>query len=224
MFVGPVWPASILVGLLVVYTVLGLIGLIDFGFDAPELDVDPGLDADVPVEVPGVELPDGAAVDVDFLQGLGAATVRWTNFGRIPVVLWGGLFAVAFWSVSYGLWHTFDANRYDPTWLPSILLTIRNVVIATGITKLVTQPMVGYFVAPPTYDYRRLLGATCEICTSEATSEFGQAKFRTNAAPLLLNVRTDGAHIPKGTEVRIIGFDKENRIYKVTHLPSETQP
>ena len=27
----------------------------------------------------------------------------------------------------------------------------------------------------------------------------------------------------KGTEVRIIGFDKERRIYKVTHLQSETQ-
>jgi hypothetical protein len=139
------------------------------------------------------------------------------------VVLWGGLFAVVFWSVSYGLWHTFDSQRYSPTWFPSVLLTIRNTVIATGITKLVTQPMLGYFVDPPKYDYRKLLGATCEICTSEATSKFGQAKFRTNAAPLLLNVRTDGPHIPKGTEVRIIGFDKDKRIYKVTHLQPETQ-
>ncbi len=224
MFVGPVWPASVLVCLLVLYTILGLIGLADFGFDVPDVDLDPGLDVDVSLELPDVELPDGAHVDVDFLHGLGAATVRWTNFGRVPIVLWGGLFAVAFWSVSYGLWHTFDSKSHDPTWLPSILLTIRNVVIATGITKLVTQPLLGYFVDPPSYDYRKLLGATCEICTLEATSEFGQAKFRTNAAPLLLNVRTDGPHIPKGTEVRIIGFDKQKRIYKVTHLPSETQP
>ena len=223
MFVGPVWPASVLVCLLVVYTILGLIGLADFGFDVPDVDVDPGLDADVSLEPPDFELPDGAHVDVDFLQGLGAATVRWTNLGRVPVVLWGGMFAVAFWSVSYGLWHQFDTNRYDPTWLPSILLTIRNIVIATGVTKLMTQPLLGYFVDPPSYDYRRLLGATCEICTLEATSKSGQAKFRTNAAPLLLNVRTDGPHIPKGTEVRIIGFDKQKRIYKVTHLQSETQ-
>jgi hypothetical protein len=103
------------------------------------------------------------------------------------------------------------------------LLSIRNFVIATAIVKGATQPMLKYFVAPPLYDQRRLLGATCEICTSEATPEFGQAKFRTNASPLLLNVRTDGAHITKGTEVRIIGFDKEKRIYEVTHLPSETQ-
>lgn len=229
MFVGPVWPASILVCLLVIYTLLGLIGLIDFGFDIPGLDMDPGLDADVSVDLPGVdvpdvELPDGVHVDVDFLHGVGATTVRWTNFGRVPIVLWGGLFSVAFWSISYGLWHTYDSRNHDPTWIPSILLAIRNVVMATAITKLLTQPLLGYFVDPPSYDHRRLLGATCEICTLEATSRFGQAKFRTNAAPLLLNVRTDGPHIPKGTEVRIIGFDKEKRIYKVTHLQPENTP
>jgi hypothetical protein len=221
MFVGPIWPASILVCLLVVYTLLALIGLIDFGFDVPDVDVDAGIDLDVPDMA--VDLPNGAHVDVDFLQGLGATTVRLTNFGRIPVVLWGGVFAVAFWSLSYALWHNYDVHRYQPTWLPSILLSIRNLVIATAITKGATQPMLRWFIDPPSYDHSKLLGATCEICTSEATPEFGQAKFRTNASPLLLNVRTDGAHIAKGTEVRIIGFDKEKRIYKVTQLPSENQ-
>ena len=228
MFVGPVWPASILVCLLVVYTLLALIGLIDFGFDVPDVDLDPGIDLDVPdLDVPNldvpVDMPDGMHVDVDFLQGLGATSVRLTNFSRIPVVLWGGIFAVAFWSLSYGLWHNYDAERYDPTWLASILLSIRNFVIATAITKGVTQPMLGWFVDPPSYDHRRLLGATCEICTTEATPKFGQAKFRTNASPLVLNVRADGAHIAKGTEVRIIGFDKEKRIYTVTQLQLENQ-
>lgn len=230
MFVGPAWPASILVCLLVVYTIFAMIGLIDFGFDVPDVDLDMDMpDVDVAVEmpdvdVPGVDMPDADVghVDVDFLHGLGATTVRWTNFGRVPVVIWGGVFAVAYWSISYGLWHTYDSNRYDPAWLPSVLLSIRNFVIATGLTKMITQPMLGYFVAPPSYDHRKLVGATCEICTTEATPEFGQAKFRTNASPLLLNVRTDGGHIAKGTEVRIIGFDREKRIYKVTNLPSET--
>ncbi|QDT06616.1 hypothetical protein K227x_50270 [Rubripirellula lacrimiformis] len=211
MFVGPVWPASILVALLVLYTLFALVGLIDLGMDLPDLDVD-------------VDVPDagGVDVDIDFLHGIGATTIRWTNIAKVPVILWGGVFAVAFWSVSYGLWHHFDIHRYDPTWLTSTLLSIRNLVIATGITKLATQPLVGYFVDPPSYDQTRLIGATCEITTSQATSEFGQAKFRTNAAPLLLNIRTDGPDIPKGTEVRIIEFDSKTRIYKVTHLPTET--
>lgn len=224
MFVGPVWPASIVVCVLIVYTIFALIGLIDLGFDVPDVDLDPSIDLDVDVDM-GVDLDvDGAHIDGgDLLHGLGAASVRWTNFGRVPVVIWGGIFAVAYWSVSYGLWHTFDSNRYEPTWLPSILLSVRNFVIATAIVKCVTQPLLKYFVDPPKYDQRHLMGATCEICTSEATPEFGQAKFRTNASPLLLNVRTDGPHIAKGTEVRIIGFDRDKRVYKVTHLQPETQ-
>ena len=82
----------------------------------------------------------------------------------------------------------------------------------------------GLFRGSPSYDTRTLIGATCEISTTEATPDFGQAKFRTNASPLLLNVRTDGPHFAKGDEVRIIGFvDREKRIYKVTNLQSEAQ-
>jgi len=111
MFIGPVWPASILVCLLVVYTLMALVGLIDFGFDVPDVDLDPGLDLDVPDLDVGLDLPDGAHVDLDFLHGLGATSVRLTNFSRIPVVLWGGIFAVVFWSLSYGLWLRFPWLR-----------------------------------------------------------------------------------------------------------------
>lgn len=213
MFVGPIWPASILVCLMVGYTLLAVTGLIDFGFDSPELELE-------------IDVPDGDVVpiDTDFLQGLGATTLRWTNFGRVPVVIWGGLFTVTYWTISYLLWHGFDSTRYEPALIPSLLLTVRNMVLGTAATKMLTQPLVKYFVAPPSYTQNRIIGATCEVCTSEATPDFGQAKFRTNAAPILLNVRTDGPHLPKGAEVRIVGFhDKEKRIYKVAPLTSEKQ-
>ncbi len=210
MFVGPLWPASILVCLMVLYTLMALIGLIDFEMDAPDLDFDPGIDLEVPA-------------DWDFWHGIGAASVRWTNFGRVPVLIWAGLFTIAYWAVSFLLWHGFDSERYSPTWLPSLLLSIRNIVIATGITKALTQPLIGYFLPGPSYDVDHLIGATCEVSTSEVTPKFGQGKFRTQAAPLLLNIRTDGPHIAKGTEVRIIAFDKEKRTYIVAPLPLEKE-
>ena len=168
-----------------------------------------------------MDAPDGAGID--FLHGIGAGSVRATNFGRVPLVIWGGIFTVAFWSVSYFLWHVFESGLFSPAgWFSSTLLSFPNVVLAVVVTKGATQPMLKHFVPPTKYGHEKLLGATCEICTMEATEEFGQAKFRTNAAPLLLNVRTDGPHIPKGTEVRIIGFDRDKRIYRVTHLQQET--
>ena len=235
MFVGPVWPASILVCLMVMYTLVALIGLIELDLDAPDIDLDAdmSMDMDVDVGTPDLEAVDfdvaggdadiGHAGGFDFLGGFAATTVRWSNFGRVPLVIWFGAFTVLFWMVSYGLWHGFDASRYQPVWLPSILLGARNFVIAVVATKFITQPVVGKFTPEPGYDKDRLIGATCDISSIQASPTFGQAKFRTNAAPLLLNVRTTGAEIPKGTEVRILEFDPTKRIYTVTELEPENE-
>ena len=239
MFVGPVWPASILVCLMVMYTLVALIGLIDLDLSAPDVDMDLDMDVGMDMDVGGdIGTPDLDAVDFDvaagdadighaggfdFLTGFAATTVRWSNFGRVPLVIWFGVFTVLYWTVSYGLWHGFDSSNHEPIWLPSILLGIRNFVIAVIATKFVTQPVVGKFSPPPGYDKDRLLGATCEISSITATPTFGQAKFRTNAAPLLLNVRTNGSEIPKGTEVRIIDFDPSKRIYTVTEIQPENE-
>jgi Protein of unknown function (DUF1449) len=202
MFVGPLWPASLLLCLAVAYGCLSLLGL---------FDLDLGIDADVSVpEVPG-----------DFLGGISGITVRWMNLDRLPIILWLSVFTAAFWAVSYFLWYGFDAHKYTPTLLPSLLLCSRNIVIATTLTKLVTEPLSRLFVPAPTFSPSTLIGQFCHVSTSEVTESFGQAKFKTDAAPLLLNIRTDGEHLPKGTRVQIIAFDADRRLYKVTAAPEE---
>ena len=215
--VGPVWPASLLLILMILYSAVAALGVADFDLS---LDVDLDVDVDVPDLDAGI---DGTEIQGPGLMGsLGAMTVRWSNFGRIPIAIWGGVFTLALWGISYSLWHGYDVDRYSPTWIPSILLTIRNTVVAIAITKVVTQPLVGKFDKEPGYDAKRIVGSTCEISSIEATPSFGQAKFRTNAAPLLLNVQTDGTTIPRGTEVRIVEFNPHNRIYTVTNITSES--
>lgn len=231
MFVGPVWPASILVCLMVLYTLIALLGLIELNFDAPEVDLDLDVDASIDLGSPDLDAVDFDVADGDievsqasgfsFLSGMLAGTIRWTNVGRMPMVIWAGTFTVLFWLVSYCVWHWFDFQHYSPSWLPSMLLAVRNLVLAVIATKFATQPAVGKFDPEPGYTKDRLLGATCEISSINAGPSYGQARFRTNAAPLLLNVRTDGTEIPKGTEVRIIDFDPSKRIYTVTEILSE---
>ncbi|OYP36569.1 OB-fold-containig protein [Rhodopirellula sp. MGV] len=232
LFIGPVWPASVLVCLMVLYALIAMIGLVDLGLEG-DVDIDGSLDLDPGAD--GIDLEaDGGDFELgDFdvsqgglaglLTGMGAMTIRLTNFGRVPLVIWFGVFTLVFWAVSYGLWHGFDSESYAPTWIPVILLTIRNGVIAMVATKLATEPLVGRFEPQPGYDQHRLMGGTCEISSVSATPSFGQAKFRTNAAPLLLNVRTNGPEIPKGTEVRIVAFDPARRIYTVTEIKPETE-
>ncbi len=218
MFVGPVWPASILVCLLLVYTLIALLGVIDV-----DLGADSGPSADL--DLGGTESlsPDLASTDLhgDILGGIGAMTVRWMNLDRLPLILWLSIFTVAYWAVSYFLWYGVDSHKYEPLWIPSILLGIRNIVIATGIAKIITQPLSGWFIPAPQYSPSTLIGQDCVVSTSEVTESFGQAKYKTDAAPLLLNIRTDGEHLLKGARVTIIAFDADRRLYKVTAAPQE---
>ena len=211
-FVGPVWPASVLAILLLVYAILGVFGLLDLGLDAPDFGSSNTIGPDITEIIP---------FNWDFVQGIGGYTIRCTNFGRLPIIVWGGFFTVAYWGVSYGLWHQYDFERYASDWLTSLILSVRNAVIAVGVTKACTQPLLRFFCPPPIYGQENLLGEICVISTSQADDEFGQAEFTTTAAPLLLNIRTDGSIIPKGSPAMIIDFKPKNRIYIVTPLQTE---
>ena len=213
MFVGPVWPASIMVCLLLAYTLVALLGVFDL-----DMSVDADVSPDVDLGTPDVSGPD---IHGDLLGGIGGMTVRWMNLDRLPMILWLSVFTVAFWAVSYFLWYGFDVHKYSSGLIPSLLLCGRNVVIATTLTKLVTEPLSRWFVPAPQYSPSTLIGEYCTVSTSEVTESFGQAKYKTDAAPLLLNIRTDGEHLARGARVQIIGFDADRRLYKVTAAPQE---
>lgn len=201
LFVGPIWPASVLLLLVLGYLLLSLVGSLDF--DGPDLDL-----------------------DTHGWQSLGAATLRWLHLDTIPIVIWGGLFACVNWLLAYILWNAFDSARHEPTLLVTLLLATRNAVIAAVITKFATAPLEPYLGKGSAYSEETLIGQSCIVSSGEATPVFGQAKFDTGGAPLLLNIRTDGPHLVKGTPVRIVSFDPTKRIYCVTShtgTPSETR-
>lgn len=191
LFVGPVWPASVLLLLVLGYLILSLGASWDM--DGPDLEV-----------------------DAHVWQSLGAATLRWLHLDAIPVVIWGGLFACINWLLAYILWNAFDSARHEPTLLVSATLAARNAIIAAVITKFATAPLAPYLGGGTAYGEETLIGRSCVVSSGEATPTFGQAKYDTGGAPLLLNIRTDGPHLAKGTAVRIIAFDPTKRVYSVT--------
>ena len=208
-FVGPVWPASVLVCLLVVYVVVAILGLIDLDLGLGDVFE---MDADV----------DPGSVDHGgMFGGIGAATLRWMNLQRLPLILWLAVFIVVFWPLSYGLWYGFDTKRYEPTLITSLLLVIRNGVIAIGITKFVTAPLNRVFKPAETYGPSHLIGRRCVVSSVEVDAKYGQAEYPTDAAPLLLNICTDGETLPRGTRVEIIAYDADRRVYQVIAAPKE---
>lgn len=217
MFAGPVWPASVLVCLLILYTALALLGLVDF-----EWGWGSGIDVDMEPGVGGSGATSHSFGDGAPLGGIGAATLRWSNLGHVPLIVWLSVFAIAFWAISYGLWHGFDNQHHAPVSAMSLVLVVRNSVIAVAVTKMFTTPLKKVFRRPPQFGPMTLIGRQCVVTSGEVSHQYGQAKFRTDAAPLLLNIRTDGERFPKGTRVEIVAFDAEQRIYKVSAVTSGT--
>ncbi|XZE53750.1 hypothetical protein SH139x_005517 [Planctomycetaceae bacterium SH139] len=196
-FTGPVWPASVLICLLLAYCVLIFMGLADGDFEVADAD------------------GDGIAGFADSAGSLGAASIRWLNLDTIPVFIWMSVFGFCWWLLSLLLWEGFDSDRYQPLLLTSVILASRNLVLSVTITKFLTLPMRGWFERSTAFRTDQIVGQICEIETGEATTEFGRARFKTDGAPLLLNIRTTGETLVKGQLAEIIDFDPTARVYTV---------
>lgn len=159
----------------------------------------------------------------DALGAFVLTPTKWLNLRSIPFLLWLGVFALCWWSLSVAWWMAVDDWLVDnPSGLMTTLLVVRNLACALPLTKFLTQPMVGLFADTGSLDSKSLIGEEAEICSYDATPENGQAKYKTGAAPLLLNVRTDGPHLIKGTRVWITHYDALKRVYLVSPTTTDS--
>lgn len=222
LFIGPMWPATLLAMFVWAFVLISLLGFFtpDFGFGGPDVDVDPGIDVDPGLDAdtgfnPDTSVEAGHDAHGDFFGGFAAATLKAVHLDRVPLMIWLAVFSLLFWVVTYVMWFEFDSRRYAPLWVPSVLLTIRNGVIAVVFTRLLTSPLHRLLVPPTHYHRETLVGGTALVETSQVDASFGRARYRTNAAPLLIDIRTAGEVIPKGSCVKLLAYDQEKKVYLV---------
>lgn len=213
-FSGPVLPATMFLGLLLLWNLLALLGTVDLHM--PGSDVDLNLHTDIHAHA-DVHLDSaGGGAGSAASDGLAILMMKWLNLKEVPLVLWMGVLAVLWWFFSAILWTSIDRRFFsEPGWLWSSLLVARNLAIAIPLTKLATRPMRGWFITER-ISAHSLVGQECQISSSVASPEFGQVKFKTEGSPLLLNVRTDGPSLVQGTHVWITHYDAKRRIYIVS--------
>lgn len=212
MITGPVLPATILAGMMMAWSLFALVGVLDL--DLPS-DLDLDLDLDLDVDVSDVSVAS---------TGVGYAALKWLNLGRVPLMIWGCVLAIAFWAISLASWLFVESRFFEasPSILWTVLLSAKSLILAILATKFITRPMQRWFVVEK-ITARNLVGQECTISSLEATPDFGQVKYKTEGAPLLLNVRTDGEHLAKGTQVWITHYDAKKRVYIVTPTGTNEQ-
>ncbi len=206
---GPVLPATLLLGVMLVWSLFAMLGAVDL--DMPGGDMDLG-DVDIDVDISPGSIADSMSI----------VALKWMNLKNVPAIIWIGVFSITWWFISACLWSVLDSKFFDPPgFLWSSILVLRNVIIGVVLTKLFTNPMKAWFVTERLAS-SSLIGKECKISSMEATPDFGQVKSKTEGAPLLLNVRTDGPHLAQGAQVWITHYDEKNRVYIVSPTSTET--
>ncbi|MDP7592242.1 MAG: DUF1449 family protein [Litorilituus sp.] len=196
---------STLLGIVVVYWIVGMLGLIDLDFSG-----EPGLEVDV----------DG---DVDI--SLGGVTGLFLTFGLtgVPFTLVISIIILICWLISFYL------QFYLLTWLPDgwlyyLLGTLSDFIvflISLPITAVVIRPLKGMFNSLETSTSNHLVGKEATIATSKVSGSFGQARLFNNGAEILVDVRCDPEHTLKmGDNVLVIEYLHESHAYIVAPYTS----
>jgi Protein of unknown function (DUF1449) len=219
---APVLPATLLMCLMLGWAVLILMGSVDLhhSIHLPDADVDLPVDGAIPHSGNGA-----SEVLTSGKTGFSILALRWLNLSGVPIIVWACVFTIIWWTFSALAWVTVDSKLFeDPGNFWSTVLVIRNLIVALFLTKVVTNPLKRAFNFEASVNApQSLIGKECEISSSEATPDFGLVKFPTGGAPLLLNVRTDGVHLPKGTPVWITHYDEKRRVYIVSPTTTKKQ-
>lgn len=188
---------STLLGIVVVYWFVGMLGLIDLDFSG---DIE--LDSEIEVSVGG-------------LTGL-LLTFGLTG---VPFTLVISIIILTCWLVSIYL------QFYLLTWLPDgwlyyLMGAVSSFIvflISLPVTAVIIRPLKGMFNSVETATSHHLVGKDATIATGTVTETFGQARLFNDGAEILLDVRCSAEHaLTMGDKVLVIEYLQENHAYIVT--------
>ncbi len=195
-------PLSVSFGLVVIYWLLAVIGVLDT--DALEPDVDLDIDSDT-------DLIGGPAMGT----GLG----RFFNLGDIPIVVFLSVLVSLLWAGAILGNHYLNPSG---SYLLAFGLFAVNLVVSLMLTKLLTTPLKPVMRALRAGEkHRPVVGRSCIIKTNEVTESFGQAEAEDKSGnPLLIHVRVSPGQEPlaKGDEAIVIERLEEDQVYLVRKI------
>lgn len=187
-------PATILLGLVLVYWLLVIIGVV--GVELFEFDL--GVDAE------GIEQGQ---------LGLLPGVLQFFHLGDVPVTVFGSVFALLYWT------GTMLANHYlNPGWSLAMggLLLVGCVLTSLLVTRLVILPAVPFFRRMNAADQERVRpGQLARVSTSELTGTFGEVTIEQNGPPIVLNARCSGARLVRGDLVELLVHNPETNSWQV---------
>lgn len=196
---------SALLGAVMVYWVLALIGIVDF--DSGHFDVDTDLHADAD------------AGDIGDLAGYLVAL----GLNGVPFSVVVTLLVLFSWTIC-----CLAAMWLLPLVPTSLLRLVAGVAVlplsfacSLPLTARLIRPMRGLFVSHTAISNAALVGQTCRVLTTSVDENFGRAEVAMRGAGVNIKVWSDSPNkLRKGSTARILEYDEAGERYLIV---AETQ-
>lgn len=191
-----------LLGVVLLYWLLAIVGIVDL--ESSGLDLD--LDADTDLHADGTDLSTIASYVVAF------------GLDGVPFSIVVSLVVLVSWFL------TGMAALYVLPWIPTVFLKVvagtgamlGAFVISIPVTARLVRPMRGLFVTHTARSNHTLVGETCRVLTLEVNEKFGRAEVAVRGAGLNIRIWAKSPNtLTKGALARIVEYDEAGARYLV---------
>ncbi|MDR3351695.1 MAG: DUF1449 family protein [Zoogloeaceae bacterium] len=217
---------TVLLGVVLVYWSLAIIGLVDFEHSGPDLDLEIGGDVDMSLEAgdagdaaPTSEshhLMDGEA-HIEQVSTLASYLVA-LGLGGVPFSIVASLLVLFAWLISSiaALW----VLAWVPTdilrFLAGSVLLLASLAFAIPPTAFCVRPLRRLFVTHNAISNASLVGQECVILTGTVDEKFGRAEVPAHGAGYHIRVIAETPNpLKRGDKAIIMEYDEAARLYRI---------
>ena len=233
-------PVTVLLGIMIVYWVLVMIGATDVDMDGPDVHVDGGhFDAghggDIPDGHGGSDggMPFGGHVEGHghgaHSQGHGQAPSgfwqtcgRLLHLGEVPLMIVLSVLSLFMWAFSVTANYMFNGTPGNREAFIALLLLVPNLIAGLLFTRVALSPLSKLIRRMQTTEseVEPVLGREATVVSSVVTESFGQIEIAAKGMPVTVNARVAPGRpsISKGTAVLVYEAGPEAVFYFVRPL------
>ncbi len=191
---------TVLIGCLIVYWLVVMVGMADLDFLDLDLDVDTDADADV-----------GGGGG----HGL-TSFLKFLNVGEVPIMILLSVFVAFLWLIGVLTKMWFG----DWSLMVNLLALVPMVILGLLLTKFLTHPLRRLFEQlerDANAGKVEVMGQRCKVISATLDDRHGQAEIETDGSPLRISVRLPAGSTPlnRGDEVVVVTERDERGVYTV---------
>ncbi len=195
---------TVLLGVVMLYWVMAMLGMVDF--ESSGLDIDVDLHAD------------GAAGDIGTLAGYVVAF----GLNGVPFSIVVSLLVLIGWTLccTLALWLLPWVPTSVLQWVAGTVLLVVSIAASLPLAAQVVRPMRKLFVSHTAIVNASLVGQTCKVLTQRVDDKVGRAEVAQRGASINIRVWADAPNqLQRGSLARIVEYDESAARYLIQAEP-----